>query len=109
MVKIEKGGTYRAYRVRSGVSEKGPWELIAIKGDKGDRREMTLYVINYPSNIREFEEFKVTGIESVQVNAEKDVNGEWTRTKVSARVYVETALPCNPFDVLGDDYDGGLG
>lgn len=108
MIRVEKGGVYLAHRVRSGVSKTGPWELIAVKGQGGDRREITLYVKNYPSRIREGEPFRVTGIEAVQVNALKDDEGNWTREKMSADVYVETALPVDPVGDLGLDIGGGL-
>jgi len=108
MIRVEKGQTYTAHRVRSGVSKAGPWELIAVKGLGGDRREITLYVKNNPSHIREGEPFKVTSIESVQVNALKDEEGNWTRDKMSATVYVETALPVDPVGDLGLDLGGDL-
>lgn len=108
MIFIERGKAYLAHRVRSGVSEKGPWELITVKGQGYDRREIALYVMNNPSHIEEGDPFRVTDILSVRVNAEKDESGNWTKTKVSAMVYVETALPVDPVGDLGLDERIGL-
>lgn len=101
MIRIDKGGIYTAHRVRSGTSSKGDWELIVVKGIGNDKREINLYIMNHPSRIREGEPFKVTEILAVQVNALKDDEGNWTKQKMSADVYVETALPVDPVGDLG--------
>ena len=108
MVKIEKGGVYKAHRVRSGTSRKGDWELIAVKGLGDDRREITVYVENHPSHVREGDPFVVTDIVCVTVKAYQDEEGNWTRNKMYINAMVETALPVNPVADLGYDETGGL-
>lgn len=103
MIRIEVGGVYEAKRVRSGTSSKGDWELIVVKPDKkGERREVTLYVDNCPSGIREGDKFRVRYIESVSVNGNKGSNGEWLHDKTSMTVNIDIVEKFDPCDVDSD-------
>lgn len=99
MNRIETEGIYRAHRVREGTSAKGFWQLVAVKAEGRDRREITLYIRNAPADIREGEFFRVKEIHAITVNAAKDENGEWTRDRMSADVTIKPIMEEQPIDL----------
>lgn len=107
MIRIEVGGVYKAHRVRSGTSEKGDWELVAVRAEGKERREVTLFIDNLPSGIKEGDKFRVRYIEAFTVNAQKDARGEWRNDRTSAVVNIDIVEKADPCDV---DFDlpGGL-
>ena len=77
MIKIEKDGVYRAKRARSGSSEHGDWELIAVADEKNDKRTVTIFADNTPTGTREGGMFKIKDITCVKIGYKKDHAGQW--------------------------------
>lgn len=99
MIKIEEGGTYKAARFRSGKTDKGYWELLTVKADKGKGQTITLFPKNLPTNMYEGNEFIVKKIHSVKLKSAKDSNGEWTRQDVSIDCDIERIQPVDLDDL----------
>ena len=102
MIKIKVGDVYKAHRVRTGTSAKGDWELVAVRAEGKERREVTLFIDNIPSGLKEGDTFRVRYIESFTVNAQKDQRGEWTKDKMSGEVNIDIVEKADPCDV---DFD----
>jgi hypothetical protein len=104
--KITVGETYEASKFRSGENSQGSWEMIAVRGGKG-QKSVTIFATNIPSGVVEGGKFTVDKIESVTVKAAKDANGNWTRseTVVNAEVTAEKTHRQGDFDL--PDFDEG--
>ena len=112
MLKLEKGEIYKVYRLRSGTSETGPWEIITIKEDGGAHREMTMFATNAPSGAKEGGEIRLEEITSVKMKRNKGADGKWTNTDKAVINGIVTPIekaPGDLSDMLGvDDYYGDL-
>ena len=62
--------TYVAGKVHSGVSEKGPWELIVLEGKSRNDR-LPIWVQNVPCNIVEGAKFAIAAISGVSIKHRK--------------------------------------
>jgi len=109
MVKLEKGGQYRAELVRSGVSQRGDWELIRVSD--GKKKSITVWPDNKPSGVVEGGDFVIEEITTVKLGARKDSQGRWfddvsiegiVRPAKSVSMDYDTNLPFtiddSPFD-----------
>lgn len=101
MIRVEKGGVYTAYRFRSGVSERGRYEVVMVREDGRSKQEMTIFPAVVPSGLYEKCKFEVTDILGVSRKKRKDLNGAWTQVDVC--VDAEVRLIKDP--VLDDDTD----
>lgn len=99
MLKVEKGGVYRAARVRSGSGERGDWELVAIADEQNDKRKLTVFASNAPCGCVEGQQVKIVEITSVKVGWKKDQNGQW-----KPETTVEAVL--NPITSEIDGFEG---
>lgn len=73
-----------AYKVK--VSDR--WECIKVKGQGGDKKQITLWPVNIPTGIEEGDAFLVTSIDSFKYSSRKDNSGTW-RDDISLNVSVE--------------------
>lgn len=78
MNELTIGKQYKAFRHRTGSSRIGEWELITTFDDAG-RNEITIYVNNRPSQVKEGKEFTLGMINSIRVGFKKDRNGNWKK------------------------------
>lgn len=106
MLNAKKGEEYEAFRVRSGTSEKGDWELIVIKANGKAKQELTIYPEHKPSGVKEGGKFMIDDILDVQIKANKNRDGTWlgTKTYMVAAVH-PTADPPSTFDFDADTYE----
>lgn len=92
MIKIEKGGIYPCDRFRSGASERGRWEIIAVieEGRYGkNRQEVTIFPASTPSGLYEGCQFRVKDILSVKRKKKQDSFGNWTQIDVGITAELE--------------------
>lgn len=99
MVKIEKGGTYKAAIARSGVSSRGDWEVIQVR-DKGTK-SISIWPENKPTGIEQGDEFIVKEITEVKLGA-RQYAGTW-KDDYSVGAIVEKTTTVNNFDFSIDD------
>ena len=95
MILIEKGGIYRAARAKSGSSNRGDWELVAVADENNSKRTQTIFIAT-PTGIREGQMFKVLEIVSFKNGWKKDQNGEW---KPEASITAEIEPIASEIDV----------
>lgn len=100
MVKVEKGGTYRAAIARSGVSSRGDWELVQVR-DKGTK-SITIWPENKPTGIEQGDEFVVKEITEVKLGA-RQVNGVW-KDDFSVGAILEKTQTVNDYDFDIDSF-----
>lgn len=108
MIKLEKGGEYKAARVRSGTSQRGDWELVVVKADGKARQEITIFPSNTPSGVQEGEQFILKDILGVTIKKKKDADGNWTKEEVAVSAELEALEPVSLDDVSSSDF-GDLG
>lgn len=89
MIRVERGNVYTAFRYRSGISDKGRWEVIMVRESGPSKQEMTIFPANLPSGVSEGAKFKVKDILSVTRKKRKDAEGKWTMTDVCILANVE--------------------
>ena len=104
MVKIEKGGTYKATRFRSGENDRGYWELIVVKAEGKARQTLTLFPTNTPTGISEKDEFVIKEITGVAVKQKRDGNGNWSIFDTNVWAEVEKVEVADLED-LGNDIE----
>lgn len=97
MLKLEKGNTYTASRVRSGSGSRGDWELVVIRPEGKARQEITIFPTNVPCGVKEGDVFSVKEISAVSVKRSKNAEGVWSGDKTSVDAVIV------PFSV--DDLD----
>ncbi len=105
MVKIEKGGTYKATRFRSGENDRGYWELIVVKAEGKARQTLTLFPTNTPTGISEKDEFVIKEITGVAVKQKQDSNGNWSIFDTNVWAEVEKVEVADLEDLGGDIED----
>jgi len=109
MTVIAPDEVYEAKRFRSGVTLKGPWELIVVDDERG-KNEVTLFPVNVPSHITEGCKFRVLEIKRLKAGFRKKDDGSWS-PNTSADVIVEPIITDvegfeddgDPWDSIGDD------
>lgn len=106
MLQVEKGGEYTAARFRTGDSETGKWEIIAVKEVGGAHREVSIFAANVPCGVKEHSRFRVDEITKIRFRRKKDANGKWT---LEDKPIVEAVM--SPIEEVGLDSDisGDLG
>ena len=114
MIRVEKGNVYSAFRFRSGVSERGRWEIIMVRETGPSKQEMTIVPAEVPSGVAEGGQFKIKEIHRVDRKKKKDAEGKWTLTDVCITASIEPMkvgevnldgdLPFD-LDAYGDDDD----
>ena len=87
-VQVTVGETYEAAKFRSGENDRGSWEMILIKGGRG-QKSVVLFATNVPSGVVEGGKFKIVKIESATIKKAKDASGNWTKTEVVLHAEVE--------------------
>ena len=95
MIKIDLMAEYKAERVRSGNSSRGPWELIVVRENGRAKKEITIWANNRPSGVTEGSMFRITKITSLKYGARRDGNNNW-RDDVSIEADVEPASFTDP-------------
>lgn len=109
MTVITPDEVYTAKRVRSGVTLKGPWELIVVVDERG-KNEITLFPVNVPSRVEEGGRFRILEIRKVKAGFKKKDDGSWS-PNTTADVLVEPIVTDvegfeddgDPWDSIGDD------
>jgi hypothetical protein len=91
MVRIQKGLTYTAKMVRSGVSSRGDWELIKVSDERG-RRDITIWPENKPSGVQDGGQFVVEEITEVSYGARKR-NDKWVEDVGVSAIVRPTSTP----------------
>lgn len=76
MTSVRQGGNFTAKRCRSGVSSRGAWELITFSDNNG-RNEITIWVMNTPSGVKEGQQFHIDDIIEVKFGMKKNTNDRW--------------------------------
>lgn len=79
MIDIKPGSVYTAHHVASGNSDKGQWELIAIREEsKGkSKKSITIWPATIPSGVATGGSFVVDRITRVKYSAKKSRDGQW--------------------------------
>lgn len=86
MNRITAGKVFTAARQRSGSGSKGKWELLVTQDEQGSN-DITIFVGNMPSNVREGGQFRIERIISVSSAKRQDGEGKWyTNITVNADV-----------------------
>lgn len=86
MNRITAGKIFTAARQRSGSGSKGKWELLVTQDEQGSN-DITIFVGNMPSNVREGGQFRIERIISVSSSKRQDGEGRWyTNITVNADV-----------------------
>ena len=104
--KLIVGEIYRAERVRSGESARGPWELISLK-DAKKQNEITIFPTNNPTGVTEKGQFRIKKIVSLTNGKKKDQNGNWG-VNVTCEAEIEaitTDIPGFGADIPGIEVD----
>lgn len=68
--KLEKGGIYKATRVKAGTSARGPWMLTVVADDRG-RNEITLFIKNSDCDLKDNGQFKIKELVSMTLGVRK--------------------------------------
>lgn len=102
--KIAVGEEYTASKYRSGETDRGPWEMIVVKGGRG-QKSVAIFTTNNPSGVVEGGKFTVDKIESVTVKAAKDEKGNWTKTEVVVNAEVTAEKTAREGEMQLDDLD----
>lgn len=76
MVKLEKGGIYRASMVKSGETDRGRWQLVKVAEEKRKSGGAVFFVSN-PIPLAEGGMFHIKNIEAVTWKAKKGQDGQW--------------------------------
>ena len=121
MIHINVGEIYSCDRFRSGVSEKGRWEVVSVIEEARfgkTKQEVTIFPATRPSGLYENCLFRVNRILGVARKKKKDREGNWTLTDVcidadvelieKGTVNVDGDLPFS-FDGYDDDDDLNVG
>ena len=115
MIELDLNKCFYSARTRSGVNNKGDWQLIAVKEDSG-HKELVIWVHNRPVDIPDGGMFRIKKILAVKYAARKDNRGQW-KDDVSVQADIEPAgltsgddgfkdiegVDDNPFASGGDD------
>ena len=101
-VNLEVGKIYTANMVRSGVSQRGDWEMVKVVEG---RKEITIWPDNKPTGLTDGQEFEIEKITSVKYGARKRQNGNWM-DDVSCTAIIKPAST-NSFDFDVDNFDNG--
>lgn len=101
-VNLEAGKIYKASLVRSGVSQRGDWEMVKVVEG---RKEITIWPDNKPTGVTEGGEFEIETISSVKYGARKRQNGTW-QDDVSITATIKPAST-NSYDFDADSFDDG--
>ena len=93
MNKLEVGKVFTALEQKEGSSEKGGWEFLKTKDEKGGNH-ITVFVKNRPSNVKEGASFRIEKIYSVSCGARKDSQDRWyTNVSIEADVTPVSTMP----------------
>lgn len=104
MTVIAPGEEYTAKRFRSGVTSKGPWELVVVDDERG-KNEVTLFPVNVPSHVLEGGKFRILEIKKVKTGFKKKDDGTWN-PNTTADVVVEPVITeMEGFEDDGDPWD----
>ena len=68
--KLEAGKIYKATKVHSGTSARGPWMLTVVADDRG-RNEITLFIKNTDCDLKDKGQFKIKELVSVTLGVRK--------------------------------------
>lgn len=102
-LKVEKGSEYKVYRLRSGESQAGPWELFVIKSStKKFRQEITVFPDMVPSGVKEGGYCRIQDILCVSMKQAKNKEGLWSgiNVAITARVVPSEGLEVDDDDIL---------
>lgn len=103
MNRIEAGKVYTAARQRTGSTERGSWELLAVTDERGNN-EIAVFVANRPSKVAEGGKFRIEKINSVSYGNKKDQSGNW-RASISIDAVVTPVQSYEQFSNQADDGD----
>ena len=87
MNRMNLNSVLKCERRRMGQSEKGDWEMLVTKDERGSC-EIAVFVNNRPSGVEEGGNFRLVNITGVSYGNKKDSNGNW-RANVSISAKVE--------------------
>lgn len=102
MLKVEKGGVYRAVRVRSGEAERGPWELVAVADEQNTKRTLTIFAANAPCGCIENQQVKIVEIISAKVGWKRDKDQQW-KPETTLEAVLEPIQSEIDFQDIGDE------
>lgn len=105
--KITVGESYEASKFRSGENSVGPWEMIVVKGARG-QKSVVIFVDNVPSGVVEGGQFTVEKISSANIKKAKDASGSWSKTEIVLHAEVtaeKTARLGEGFEDFDTEYD----
>ena len=109
MLKIVKGGEYKAAKVKTGETDRGAWEMITVKEDAGAHRALTLFADNAPVDVKEGGRFRVLEINSAGPRRSKNKDGSWsTADKIIITANIEAISEVALEELDGDDPFGAL-
>lgn len=92
-VKILIGEEYPIARFRSGISDRGAWEVITVKEEGRSKQEVTIFPDNVPSGAKEGGNIVIKNISGVTRKKKKDSMGNWTQVDVCINAEIEAVEP----------------
>lgn len=101
-VNIEQGKIYTANMVRSGMSQRGDWEMVKVK-DKN--KEITIWPDNRPTGLTDGDEFEIVDITGVKFGARKRQDNRWY-DECSVTAILKKASTSS-FEFNADTFDDG--
>lgn len=106
-VKIRVGEIYEANIVRAGESKKGPWEMVVVKSNTKDKKEIAIFADKVPSGVTEGGTFRVEAITQVNYTSRRrEYEGvtKWENNlNVEARI-----VPVLSYTDAMEDLDSGF-
>jgi hypothetical protein len=105
-VRINVGEEYQIARFRSGISDRGAWEVITVKEEGRSKQEVTIFPDNVPSGAKEGCNIVIKSISGVTRKKKKDSMGNWTQVDVCINAEIEAVEP--PKLELEDEDTGDL-
>lgn len=76
MTELVAGQVYTARLVRSGVSQRGAWEIVTVS-DKKQKNDVAIFPRNIPTGVVEGGQFKLEQILSIKNGMRKDKTDHW--------------------------------
>lgn len=110
-VNIKVGEILTAKLVRRGTKDDKPWELIAVAAEGKDKKQITVWTENAPSDVKEGQEFIVQSISSIKYGARK-IKDVWhddvscnavVKSVVRQPVVTGLSIPMDGFSEIDDD------
>lgn len=100
---LEKDGVYKALRVRTGTSTKGPWKML-VTADDGGNNQVPVFVYNPEIKINDGEFFRIVEIRNIRFGHMKNAAGNW-EPNCTVNAVVEKTISYEEYFAGGNPFD----